>query len=65
MEDPELLGEDLRIVFVEKSEIERKMDLQDPELSGVDLRMVLNKKSKGKWAWRIRSSREQIPYCFE
>ena len=41
------------------------MALEYSELPGVDPCIVCNKKQGGKLNWRIRSSREQFPYCFE
>ena len=35
------------------------------EAPGSRFLIVLNKELEGKWTWRILSSREQIPYCFE
>ena len=40
------------------------MGLEDPELPGEDFLITFNKELKGKWAWRIRRSREEISLLF-
>jgi len=38
--------------------------LQGPELPGEEFLIVFDMERKGKWTWRIRSSREKSPDCF-